>query len=286
MICALVLQLDRRLVGRWNQPALCYNTQHMKDITPILRSLGLVESEIKTYLTSLQKGALSVLELSKQTGLSRQATYVAIDSLTDRGLMTTTQQGKKTLYTAEHPENLLAYAKRRESEIKDQIQELNRSVKELALQMGGERPVVRMYEGREGIHAIMEDTLLEKPKEICEITDLNAMSTVITEQERKPLRESAIQLKTQVDGLYTDVPPTPPRKFNARYLLPADCHGFKSHIQVYNDKVTFVTFEGKMQAVMIEHGAIANAMRVLFKLAKRELKDARIQDDANEATEK
>lgn len=258
---------------------LCYNhyKKRMKDITPILRSLGLLESEIKTYMKALEHGAQTVLELTKRTGLSRQATYVAIDSLTERGLMTTTQQGKKTLYTAEHPDKLLAYAKRREMRIKEQVKDLERSIPELELQIGGERPVVRMFEGKEGVYAIMQDTLKAKPDHINEITDLKAMSTVITEEDRKPLREAVIALKTHVEGLYTIVPPSPSRPESVRMLLPEDCRDFKSHIQVFDNKVSFVTFEGKMFSVIIEHPAIADAMNILFKLAKERMKDSVIE---------
>jgi len=58
----------------------------MRNITPILQSLGLLESEVKTYETLLHHGAMTVIDISKRTKLSRQATYVAISGLTDRGL--------------------------------------------------------------------------------------------------------------------------------------------------------------------------------------------------------
>jgi len=70
----------------------------MKDITPILKSLGLLDSEVKTYLASLENGPETVLDLAKLTKLSRQAVYSAIDALTERGLMSSALRGKKRYY--------------------------------------------------------------------------------------------------------------------------------------------------------------------------------------------
>jgi sugar-specific transcriptional regulator TrmB len=225
-------------------------------------------------MRALEHGAQTVLELTKRTGLSRQATYVAIDSLKERGLMTTTQQGKKTLYSAEHPDKLLAYAKRREVEMKERVKDLERSIPELELQIGGERPIVRMFEGKEGLWAIMEDTMKSKPKHVFEITDRKAMVKIIKDEERLPLRNTVTKFNTHVDGFYTVEAPYPSPKTAIRYILPKDLHDFKSHIQVFDNKVSFVTFEGKMFSVIIEHPAIAKAVTALFTLAKRELKDS------------
>src|SRR5512142_2814354 len=129
----------------------------MKDIAPILKSLGLLDSEVKTYLKALENGPGTVLDLAKSTNLSRQAVYVAINSLTERGLMSSALRGKKRFYAAEHPSKLLEYAKRRNEEMKAQTQDLERLLPEIEMQAGGERPVVKLFEGREGLKAIIAD---------------------------------------------------------------------------------------------------------------------------------
>lgn len=239
----------------------------MKDIAPILRSLGLLDSEISTYLTALEHGPGTVLDLTKQTKLSRQATYVAIESLTKRGLMSSYVSGKKRFYAAEHPERLLGYARRRETKLKDYIHELERSIPELSLQMGGERPIVKVFEGKEGIRAMLDDLTTSRPKNIDEIADLEALRRVLTQEDLQPYRDTLKKLSTGGYMLTAGDPLTRVSEASRRYILPKEFWGFKSDIFVINEKIYLITFEGKMYSVIIESKPLAQAMHVLFQYA-------------------
>jgi predicted DNA-binding transcriptional regulator len=238
----------------------------MKDIAPILRSLGLLESEVKTYMSALEHGAGTVLELTKVTGLSRQATYVAIESLTERGLMSSALVGKKRQYSAEHPDKLLSYAQRREAEMHDRVTDLERSLPELELQIGGERPAVKVFEGKEGLRALMDDLQVTSSKKIDEITDTEAMYAILSLDDLAPLRKKLAKSKPVVRGIYTGV--AKGKEVAAdRYFLPKELWGFKTHIAIYEEKVYFVTFEGKMFSIIIESPAIAKTLRIVFEQA-------------------
>ncbi|OGL89135.1 hypothetical protein A3H75_00135 [Candidatus Uhrbacteria bacterium RIFCSPLOWO2_02_FULL_51_9] len=238
----------------------------MKDITPILRSLGLLDSEIKTYVRALEHGPATVLELVKASGLSRQATYVAIQTLTGRGLMSSALHAKKRLFAAEHPDKLLAYAERREVELREHVGDLKRLVPELELRAGGEKPVVKVFEGKEGINAIIEDMRLDQAKVTFEITDLEAMRAVLTSEDLAPLKRESKKMKRFVRGLYAGEM-SPKAVDSERFALPDKYGHFKSHLGIYGNKVALVTFEGKMYSVIIESGALAKALHTLFELA-------------------
>lgn len=238
----------------------------MTNITPILKSLGLLDSEIKTYLAALENGAGTAVDLAKLAKLSRQAIYTAIESLTERGIMTSVEHGKKRLYAAEDPEKLLAYARRREAEMKEHIKDLERSVPELKLQIGGERPVVRMFEGREGILAMVEDFKNTRAKISHEITDSDAMYTVIRPEDLAPLRKELANVGTKITGLYTNAV-SKKRPNVDRYILPKDARGFKTNLTVYDDKIALITFSGKMHSVLIESKEFADTLRILFRFA-------------------
>lgn len=244
-----------------------HSSRNMKDITPILRSLGLLDSEIKTYRAALQYGPQTVLDLTKRTGLSRQAIYVAIESLSERGLMSSALHGKKRLYASEHPEKLLSYARRREEDMHDKIRDLERIVPELELQIGGERPTVRVFEGKEGVKAILADMNEARAEQFEEIADLDALYAVLDLEDLKPLRTHTVKMKAR--SLLSGEPQSVMPKAD-RYLLPKQYSGFKSNITVYGSKIALVTFEGKMYSVIIESGALAKTLRVLFDLALKE----------------
>lgn len=242
----------------------------MKDLSPILRSIGLLDSEIKTYLGALKKGPSTVIDLSKETKLSRQATYTAITALTDRGLMTSVESGKKTLYAAEDPQSLMLYARQYAEKLQGSIEELDALVPQLRMQSGGERPVVRLFEGKEGVRAIIEDYRSLGPEidTAYEITDLDALYSVLSKDDLAELRKTLAKSKVAVKGIYSGTPGA--TEVNAeRRVLPKEFAGFSSDIGVRGDHVTFATFKGKMYAVIINSPELAKTMRTLFELAYR-----------------
>ncbi len=244
----------------------------MKDITPILQSLGLLDSEIKTYLAALENGAGTVLELIKLTKLSRQATYVAIESLTERGLMSSVLRGKKRLYAAEPPDKLLAYAKRRDAQMHDRVSDLERALPDLQLRIGGERPVVRVLEGKEGVHAIIEDMRTRDFRDSSEIADLEALYKVLEPSDLQAMRQELKHRDVKVRGLYVGAP-QPKIADTQRVFLPREYAGFKTNIGVYGNKIEMQSFEGKMYSVSIESELLANTLRILFDLAFKGAKD-------------
>ena len=238
----------------------------MKDVSQILKSLGLVDSEIKTYMQALQHGPSTVLDLAKFTNLSRQACYVAIESLSNRGLMSSVERGKKHYYAAEAPSKLLAYAQRKQTEMAERVKDLEHVVPELELQAGGERPTVRFYEGMEGLRSLITDLKESKVKDLVEICDVDAMYKVLTTQDLEPYRNALRSLKTKIRGLYSGA--TSPKTLDVdRFFLPAKYSGFRTNINVYGDKVAIVTFSGTTNSVIIESKDFAKTMRVLFDLA-------------------
>ena len=237
----------------------------MHDITPTLRSLGLLESEVKVYLAALERGPSTVIDIADGPKLSRPATYTAIDTLTARGLMSTVQMGKRRLFAEEHPDRLLEYAKRRESELAERIADLQRALPELALRVGGDKPIVKVFEGKEGIHAIIEDLKQSQPKTLDEITNVSAMLTVLTVSDLAPLRAELQKIGARIRGLY--VGPAGSSPISDARMLPAPFLQFKGDIEIYGDKVAFITFAGALHSVIIENAVIAQTVRTLFDLA-------------------
>ncbi len=244
----------------------------MKDISPILQSLGLLDSDIRTYLTALENGPGTVLEIAKKTKLSRQATYVAIESLTERGLMSSVLRGKKRLYAAEPPDKLLAYAKRRDAQMHEKVLDLEAALPDLRLRIGGERPVVRVLEGKEGVHAIIEDMRTRDFRDSAEISDLEALYKVLSPEDLQSMRNELKRRGVKVRGLYAGVP-GPKTADTLRVFLPDNVAGFKTNIGVYGDKIEMQSFEGKMYSVSIDSKLLADTLRILFDLAFKGAKD-------------
>lgn len=238
----------------------------MKDISPILASLGFTDSETKTYLAALTGGPGTVIDLSKRSKLSRQSSYSAINALTERGLMASNLVGKKRHYSAEEPDRLVSYAKRHKEEVQTTIRDLEEAIPELRLQTGGERPVVRLLEGKEGLRAIVEDYRKVNFKTAMELTDLDALYSILKPSDLEDLRKSLAKTKVKIRGIYAGNPGKTDVHVD-RKVLPKSLSHFNADIGVRGDRVAFATLKGKMHSVIIESKEIAKAMEVLFTLA-------------------
>jgi sugar-specific transcriptional regulator TrmB len=71
-----------------------------------LRHLGLSENEAKVYMAMLELGPSVVVEIARKSGINRPTTYVQIESLKKKGLVSTQAKGKKQFFIAESPDKL------------------------------------------------------------------------------------------------------------------------------------------------------------------------------------
>ncbi|HCC22211.1 hypothetical protein A2480_01830 [Candidatus Uhrbacteria bacterium RIFOXYC2_FULL_47_19] len=246
----------------------------MQKVASILKSIGLQGSEISTYIAALERGPSTVIDLSKQSKLSRQATYTAIQLLEERGLMSSVMRGKKRFFIAESPEKLLSYAKRKDVELHDRVSELERILPELQLRVGGERPVVRVFEGKEAIKAIIQDMLQSPEHESYEITDLDAMYQVLTPNDLKELRGTARRTVKNIYGIFSGSPSEGDRVISDRHIFMHDENDkyFGCNIGIYGNRLVGVTFQGKMYSVSIDNEPLVKAMRILFRYAIKGLR--------------
>lgn len=242
------------------------------DIYAILKGLGFVGSEVKTYLASLEHGPATVIELTKMTKLSRQATYVVIESLTARGLMSSLIKGKKRYYVSEDPEKLMAYSKRHEIEMQERLKDLERVLPSLKLKQAGDRPVVKFFEGKESILTIYEDKANVQPKETYEIVDLEAYKRIFSQDDVRVGLTGLKKIGTKVYGIYAGTPRGKTLD-STRYFLPSNKTGFNASISLYGDKISFLSFIGKTNSILIESKELACAVKILFDLALKGAKD-------------
>lgn len=77
-----------------------------------LQDIGLSEKEATIYIALLSFDKVSIAELSKKAEVKRPTTYVILDSLAKKGLVSEISVEKKTYYMAEPPEKLGLFVER------------------------------------------------------------------------------------------------------------------------------------------------------------------------------
>jgi len=238
------------------------------DILKMLTELGLSETESKAYLASLRLGPASVQMIAKNSKLSRTATYDAIANLEKRGLFSRFERGKKRFYSAEEPEQAAVYFRDNVHKVESTLQTFLGAIPELRLAIGGERPGVHFYEGREGLSALFRDITAVAPKELDEVSNredvLNSLDEKFLEEARKAMDPDKMRYRILIRGGGVRA-----RSNVQTCQIPDDIQVFHGDMIIYANRVAFVTFVGKPVTVIIESQPLADTARALFEVAWR-----------------
>ena len=236
-----------------------------------LQNLGLSEKEAKVYVTALELGAETVQNIAKASGINRATTYVQIDSLKEKGLMSEFEKGKKTYYVAESPnrlKNLLAVI---EKELALKKSEANSVIPALVSMFDGmgERPKVRFFEGMAGALAVREEFLKTKGKLIYGFINYDKLMHYFPEQESEYTNVRAKKsIRTKVFYASKEVVKGATSKEFLREAkhIPADKVDIDASITLYDNKIAISTYSANPISVVIESDSMAKTFRSIFEL--------------------
>lgn len=234
-----------------------------------LKEIGLSEKEARVYLSALQMGPAAVQQIAKHAGVNRPTTYVMIESLTKRGLMSSFEKGKKRYFNAEPPERLRALFHSERRAIDDKEHRLDDLLPELRALAGvTELPKVRFYEGAEGLEAIHEDLLRVKDIDVVSIFSNDDAQKVLHPEHVEPFRKKLLERKAKERFIYTSsIPPTDiPKEWEGR-RVPREKFPFSGEVSTYGDRVALLSYRGKLVGVLIESKELAQTVRAIFELA-------------------
>ncbi len=238
-----------------------------------LQNLGLSEKEAKVYTTSLELGPDTVQNIAKASGINRATTYVQIDSLKEKGLMSEFEKGKKTYYVAESPEVLTNLINKEEVELNFKKLELGRVVPDLVkfydkISSSTEKPKIRFFEGEEGVSQIRADFLKTQNETVYGFINLDQVLNKFV-KNRDNYTEKRVSKKIYSKLIYTkktgryDNEIEKDKLREMRYVKP-DKFPFDADISIYRDKVAFISYKNDAVGVIIENKPIAETMKAIF----------------------
>lgn len=242
----------------------------------ILEKIGLSEKEAKVYLAALELGPSTVQQIAKKADVVRPTTYVILDTLLKKGLMSSVDTGPKTLFSAEPPTQLGKYLDHQEQHLRDLRNDLVGVIPDLEAMFAqaGERPRVRFYDGVEGHDAAEDDYYrsLSPKDELFSFTPLDEATKMFPEM-RAEQPHKRLEKKLWAHVLYTtEAGPQPEassksERRTARWL-PKDKFPFRCVVAIIPGKrVQLTNVTGPLFAVLIEDGHIADTMKVIWDLA-------------------
>lgn len=118
--------------------------------------MGLSEKEARIYIAALQLGPAPIQDIAEHAQVNRPTTYVLIEALADRGLISTTIQDNKRVFIAEAPDRLLLILQFQRQELEIRERKLSELLPKLAAVFKNqwEKPEIRYMDGPMGLHVL------------------------------------------------------------------------------------------------------------------------------------
>lgn len=236
-------------------------------IISLLQDFGLTENEAKVYLANLELGEASVQALGHKSGVKRTTVYTTLEGLKEKGLLSQTKKGKKTLYLAESPETLKTLAERRAQALKTALPEL-KSIFNLPTL----KPKVRFYEGREGYVSVYENIIHDNPPELLCIASYDDFYRHLDQQYEDAWTQRRVKNKINLRWMAFKTKETQKYQKEGRKalrevrFLPQE-FSFTSTMFIYGDKVVIVSGGIKeFTAVVIENSEFYQMFKQLFEM--------------------
>lgn len=241
---------------------------HLKE----LKNSGLSENEAKVYLAALELGEVSVYGLAKKSGVKRTTTYLAVESLKEKGLMSGYHRNNVMLCYAENPRKLGEILEEKKKALDKILPEL------LAVTNLIERkPKIQFYEGKESYKAVFKDVLKYPDNEM--LATFNEkfwnygnffVSYFIPKRKEKKIWARVL---FQDNPELRDIAKDEKQHFFKSKLVPSEKFKVEIEMVVYGDnKVGLVSYDEEI-AIIIESQKIHATQKSFFEVIWETLSD-------------
>lgn len=230
-----------------------------------LKNSGLSENEAKVYLTALELGETSVYRLAKKSGVKRTTTYLAVESLKEKGLMSGYMRNNVAICVAESPKKL-------SNKLEEKKKALDKIMPELLAfnNLIDKKPKIRFFEGNEAYKEVFSDILKYPDMEMLgtfneKFWDYEKYFTGFFMPERKKKKIWARILFKDNSDLRA-VSQDESEHFFKSKLVPSEKFKVEIEMVVYGkNKVGFVSYDEEI-AVIIESQKIHDTQKSFFEV--------------------
>jgi sugar-specific transcriptional regulator TrmB len=240
-------------------------------VQKVLQDLGYSVAEAETYWALLNLDTVSIRKVAKYSGINRGTTYDAIKKLQNTGLVSTRKTGSREYYSAESPEKLHDLIRDKRKDLWQSQQDAQLLIPQLLARKARPQgqPLVKYFEGDEGIVTILRDVL-----QTC--ARLNAPEYYV--YSSRPLRHYLYRKFPQFterrvnEGIHVKVIAIgeggdPAAVSERRWLSTTGPDESSSYTIIYGDKVAQISIADDLTpyGVVIEHRGGAMMQRLIFE---------------------
>ena len=237
------------------------------NLLDVLKEIGLSDKEAQVYLTLLELNESLPSTISRKSGIKRPTVYVILEQLKERGIVSHFKKGKLLFYRAADPHAILDDQTRKLEDFKGVLPDLMN----LKTRFGA-TPQMSIFEGKEGIIQVMEDSLTAQSGEIlCWSNADLAVNTLLKDYHPNYLRnkvEKGIWTKCLfvLDEVGVGFKSRSKEELREVFFIPKDKFPFDNEINIYDDKMSIISHVDNV-GVIIQNQAIANTQKSIFNFA-------------------
>lgn len=242
----------------------------------LLQSLGLTKSQAIVYLRLVENGELSPPAVAKLSGETRSNAYMILQKLEELKLVERIEKTKKITY---QPLNPIALERLAEDK-RQQVIKTEEHIKQALPQMLSyfysftEKPGIRLLQGVDGLKEIYKDTLRTR-KDIYFLrtpSEVQVLGHDYFTQYKKKRVELGITTyaytTNTAEARHHKAADDKKNKMIRTLLKPKD-YDAPVEVNVYGDKVAFLSYGEELMGIIIQSPTIAESMRQVFKLIRR-----------------
>lgn len=242
-------------------------TTQNDELLASLRGVGFSKNEALVYLAVLELGPSSIWDIAKKSGIKRPTCYVLLEELAFRGYASSTNDGKRTVYSVVSPKQLQRSIERRHARFNTTVSQL-----EAVATKSPNKPVVRLYEGAEGVKEVYNLTLSEpRGSEILiygtasvEANYGDFITDYIAHRTKKNISVRAILPDTPDNQSVTI---RDDKELRQTKFLPEETYHQTTEVNIFGDKIAYIAHSEKQPfATVIENATLANEERSRFNL--------------------
>jgi sugar-specific transcriptional regulator TrmB len=239
-------------------------TIKLTSIKNIIKNIGLQDKEAAVYLACLKLGSSVISAIAKEAKINRVTAYSTVEKLVEKGLLSQSKKKQIAYFEAIAPDLIYKQLHEKLDTFKKALPELKK------LHRKTEHPLVRYFEGVEGVKSIYMDTLTTKGELIsfANSSEIRAYwpeydNEYVSSRVKKGifLRGIAIDDETGRKVKSND------KKFHRKIkLVPASKFHFANEICIYDNRIAYASFGSNPVGTIIEDEGFAETLKSIFEM--------------------
>jgi sugar-specific transcriptional regulator TrmB len=235
--------------------------------------LGLSDKEARVYIAAMQLGPSAIQEIAEQAGVNRATTYVLMEDLGTRGLISNTTQENKRLFIAEAPDRLLLLLQLQRQELEARERQLSELLPKLSALFNSswEKPEIRYLDGPAGLTALRAD-FEQLEGEIVQMIGYDAFAAAVDFHTTEEHRESLARQFIPTRAIFVTARPQEEfalwGELQSKIIRPeAFPFPVEGEITARADHLYLFSYSKGPLAVDVRSKVIADTFRALFEVA-------------------